>query len=108
MITAKELERITSTYGVDGPEIIPIEGEDYMERIGRGRYILHRPDGDFHVKGIGWGHGHLFIFTAERGTTGISYPHEPIAPKYTEDDQEGDDCEQASPQRTLDAWMVAQ
>lgn len=103
MLSAKELQRIIDSFSVapDAPATIPIEDGDYMERISTGRYLLHRPDGEFHVKGLAWGFGTLFVYTEERGTTGIRYAHEPIHTEPADDETEEEYC----PQRTLDAWL---
>lgn len=87
MISAEELYRITSSYRVGGPKVIPIEGEDYMELDGM-YYILHRKDRNFTVTGIAWGHGQLFITTKELGKTGINYEHESIELETVDDDGE--------------------
>ena len=110
MISAEELHRITSSYRVNGPEIIPIEGEDFMEFDGR-NYILHRKDGDFTVTGIVWGYGHLFIMTKERERTSIRYEHETIALKTVDDEDIEPDCEEVEDEEpkftiSLDRWLA--
>lgn len=45
--------------------------------------------------------GTLFVYTEERGTTGIRYAHEPIHTEPADDETEEEYC----PQRTLDAWL---
>lgn len=109
MISAEELHRITSSYRVGGPEVIPIEGDDFMEFDGK-NYILHRTDGDFTVTGIGWGYGTLFIMTKELGRTGVMYEHEPIALKTVDDEDCEPDCEEAEDEEpkviiSLDRWL---
>lgn len=100
MISADELNIIVNSY----PEVPVIRIEnDTMERVGETpRYILHREDGDYTVKGLGWGHGHLFVITEEKGTIGITYEHETIGEQ--EDDEQICECGQM----TLDAWGVAE
>lgn len=110
MISAEELHRITSSYRVGGPEVIPIEGDDFMEFDGK-NYILHRTDGDFTVTGIGWGYGILFIMTKELGRTGVQYEHEPIALKTVDDEDCEPDCEEAEDEEpkvtiSLDRWLA--
>lgn len=85
MITASQLQDIVDAFS-NNTEFILIEG-DLMERS-TGRYLLHKDGEVYRVKGIAWGHGHLFIYTEEKGTTGISYEHEVIDCACTDDDEE--------------------
>lgn len=99
MITAAGLRAIIDAY----PHVpsIAIEGDVMERRTDVPIYTLHRPDGDFTVKGLAWGHGHLFVVTEERGTTGIAYEHEALAEEYDEDDTPS--C--VPVQTTLEAWL---
>lgn len=98
MISSEELNIIVNSY--PDAEIIRIEN-DTMEKTREGRYTLHREDGDYTVTGLGWGHGHLFVITEEKGTIGVTYEHEVIG--ITEEIPEICDCNQM----TLDAWGIS-
>ena len=87
MITASQLRDIVAAFNGE-TETIPIKG-DIMEKVAVGQYRLHRDGQEYHVKGIGWGHGHLFVVTEEKGTTGISYPHEIDTDDCDYEDEDG-------------------
>ena len=97
ILSVKDIKRITSDYPT--ADFIPINDTDYLSRAGNGQHILYTadPDGAYKVKGLAWGHGELFVYTEEYGTTGISYPHEIDYSDCDLEDEDGEVYEEPKP-----------
>lgn len=113
MLSVEDVKRITNDYGK--ADIIPITDTDYLEKTAGWSYNLIWPSAfgknvTFHVKGLSWGHGDLFVFTEEHGTTGIHYPHEIDPNDLTYEDEDGNVYDEPVPayhQKTLLDWGVS-
>lgn len=97
ILSVKDINRITSDYPT--ADFIPINDTDYLSRTGSCQYTLYTadPDGAYKVKGLAWGHGDLFVYTEEYGTTGIIYPHEIDYNDYDLEDEDGEVYEEPKP-----------